>query len=98
MLDKKTGSLGQIELNLVHPLEATVLLQFLWNYTRMFVLIMGAIGSKSRSPGQILVKFCFHSLSYIFGAVHSNSGERYRAIMALLLFNLEYIFIPVNMQ
>ena len=33
----------------------------------MFVLIMGAIGSKSRSPGQILVKFFLHSLSYIFG-------------------------------
>ena len=33
----------------------------------MFVLIMGAIGSKSRSPGQILVKSCLHSLGYIFG-------------------------------
>ena len=33
----------------------------------MFVLIMGAIGSKSRSPGQILVKNFLHSLSYIFG-------------------------------
>ena len=33
----------------------------------MFVLIMGVIGSKSRSPGQILVKFSLHSLSYIFG-------------------------------
>ena len=28
---------------------------------------MGAIGSKSRSPGQILVKSCLHSLGYIFG-------------------------------
>ena len=43
---------------------------------RMFVLIiswssliMGGMGSKSRSLGQILVKSCLHSLGHIFGSV-----------------------------
>ena len=37
----KTRSLGQFFfLNLVHPLEVTVLLQSSCNYTRMFVLMI----------------------------------------------------------
>ena len=56
----------------------------------MFVLIMGAIGSKSRAPGQILEKKIFTLSQLHFWVVHSNSGERCRAIMALLYI----IFIP----
>ena len=46
---------------LVYTLEATFATQFWWNFVRMFVLTIsrpslniGHVGSKSRSPGQIL--------------------------------------------
>jgi len=52
----------------VYTLETTFVTWFRWNLIRMFVLIisrpssnMGHVGSKTRSPGQILGNSCLHS-------------------------------------
>ena len=56
----------------------------------MFVFIMGVIGSKSRSPGQILVKSCLHSLGYIFGLSTvtqvSDTGPSWPSCLVFLLW------------
>ena len=58
----------------------------------MFVLIMGVIGSKSRSPGQILVKFSLHSFSYIFGLSTvtqvSDAGPSWPSCLFLIFHSL----------
>ena len=72
----KTRSLGKICLNLVHPPEATVLLQSLYIFTRMFFLVisqatlnMGYVGSKTRSLGQIYFKPCSPSRGHSFALI-----------------------------
>jgi len=56
----------------VYTLEATFATQFWSNFVRMFVLTisrpssnMGHVGSKTRSPGQILENSCLHSRGHI---------------------------------
>jgi len=56
----------------VYTLEATFAAQFWSNFVRMFVLTiskpssnMGHVGSKTRSPGQILENSCLHSRGHI---------------------------------
>ena len=65
--------------NFVYSLGATVLMQSSSNLLRMFVLIisgsssiMGGMGSKSRSLGQILVKSCLHCSGHIFAQSSSD--------------------------
>ena len=60
----------------VYTLAATVLIQSSSNLLRMFILmmsrsssIMGGVGSKSRSLGQIKVKSCLHSRGHIFSPI-----------------------------
>jgi len=57
----------------VYTLETTVVIRFLWNLVRMFVLTisrissnMGHVRSKTRSPGQILGNSCLHSIEARF--------------------------------
>jgi len=52
----------------VYTLETTFVIQSFWNFVRIFVLTisrsssnMGHVGSKTRSPGQILGNSCLHS-------------------------------------
>jgi len=52
----------------VYILETTLVIRFLWNLVRIFVLSisstssnMGHVWSKTRSPGQILENSCLHS-------------------------------------
>ena len=56
----------------VYTLEATFATQFLLNFVRMFVLTIsrpssniGHVGSKTRSPGQIVENSCLHSRGHI---------------------------------
>jgi len=56
----------------VYTLETTFEKQFLRNFVRMFVLTIsrpslnvGHVGSKTRSPGQILGSSCLHSRGHI---------------------------------
>jgi len=56
----------------VYTLETTFVDWFWWNLIRMFVLTisrlssnMGHVGSKTRSPGQILGNSCLHSRDHI---------------------------------
>ena len=65
-----------VNIYLVHTLEATVLFQSSWNFTRMFVLMisrtlsdMGHVRSKTRSLGQISLNPCSPSRGHIFASV-----------------------------
>jgi len=56
----------------VYTLETTFVTQFWWNYVRMFASTisrpssnMGYVGSKTRSPGQIIGNPCLHSRGHI---------------------------------
>ena len=60
----------------VHFLEATVLFQSSWNFTRMFVLVIsrsssniGHVWSKTRSLGQISLKPCSPSRGHSFASI-----------------------------
>ena len=66
----------------VYTLEATVLAQTSSNLPSTIVLIisrmsliMGWIGSKSRSLGQILEESCLHSKGHIFGPIFLKLGQ-----------------------
>ena len=74
-------ALSFVNIYLVHPLEAIVLFQPPWNFTRMFVFVisrsssyMGHVRSKTRSLGQISLKPCSpsrgHSFASIFMKLH----------------------------
>ena len=60
----------------VYTLAVTVLTQSLLNLLRMIIVIMsrssvimGGVGSKSRSLGQILAISCLHSIGHIFDPI-----------------------------
>ena len=72
----KTRSLGQISLELVHPLETTIFLQSSWKFIRVFVLMiswsalsMGPAGSKPRSLGHFFLKPCSPSRGHTFASI-----------------------------
>ena len=57
----------------MYSLKGTVLIQSSQNFIRMFIIIisrsdskLGHVGSKTRSPGQILEKPCVHSKRHSF--------------------------------
>ena len=65
-----------VNIYVVHPLEATVLLQSSLNFTRMFdmkvsrsSLNMGHVRSKNRSLGQISLKPCSPSRGHSFALI-----------------------------
>ena len=67
---------------LVYALEATVLVGYSWKLVRMFVLMksrtsskMGHVGSKTRSPGQILEKPCVRSRGHILSRILMEVGQ-----------------------
>jgi len=66
----------------VDTLETTFATRFLLNFVRMFVvtisrpsLNMGHIGSKTRSPGQILGNSCLHSRGHIRDPILMELGQ-----------------------
>ena len=76
------GHLAKSAENLVNTLAVTFLKQSSWIWLKMFVLMISRsssklehLGSKTRSPGQIRVKSCYHSSSHIFQAVIMNLAQ-----------------------
>ena len=76
-----------INIYLVNTPEATVLLHFSWNYTRMFVLMtsqsssnMGHVKSKTRSLGQISLK-----LNTLEATVLLQSSWNYTRMFVLMM-------------
>ena len=70
---QKLGHWAKSAENLVNTLAVTFLKQSSWILLKMFVLMssrsgsnLGYLGSKTRSPGQISRKFCWHSSGHIF--------------------------------
>jgi len=66
----------------VYTLETTFVIRFLWNLVRMLVLTrsrpslnMGHVGSKTRSPGQILGNSCLHSWDQICNPILMKLGQ-----------------------
>ena len=69
MLGQKLGRYVKSKKNLVYPLENTVLIQSSRNFIRILIIIisrssskLGHLGSKTRSPGQILKKNLVYTL------------------------------------
>ena len=65
-----------VNIYVVHPLEATVLLQSSWNFTRIFDMMisrsdsnMGHVRSKTRSVGQISLKPCSPSRGHSYASI-----------------------------
>ena len=72
MSGQKLGHQFKYEEILVYTLDVTFATWFWWYFVRMFVLTisrpssnMGHVGSKTRSPGQILGHSCLHSRGHI---------------------------------
>ena len=66
----------------VYTLETTFVIRFWWNLVRMFDLTisrqssnMGHVGSKTRSPGQILGNSCLHSRGHICDPLMMKLGQ-----------------------
>ena len=66
----------------VNTLAVTFLKQSSWILLNMFVLMisrssskLGHLGSKTRSPGKISGKSCYHSSGYIFEAIIINLAQ-----------------------
>jgi len=67
----------------VCTLETTFVRQFWWNFVRMFVLTisrpssnMGHVGSKTRSPGQILGNSCVHSRGHFMSPLFDETWSK----------------------
>ena len=65
-----------------YTLDATFATQFRWNFVRIYDLAisrpslnMGHVGSKTRSPGQILRNSCLHSRGYICDLILMKLGQ-----------------------
>ena len=79
MWGQKLGHLAKSAENFVNTLAVTFLKQSSWILLKMFVLMISRsslklehLGSKTKSPGQISVKSCYHSSGHIFQATIMN--------------------------
>ena len=86
MLDKKTGSLGQIELKSCSPSRGHSFASIFMKLYQNVCLDNGCDWVQKKVTRSNLSKNFFTLSQLHFWAVHSNSGERCRAIMALLFY------------
>ena len=82
MWGQKLGHRAKSAENLVNTLAVTFLKQSSLIWLKMFVLMISRsglklehLGLKTRSPGQISVKSCYHSSGHIFQAVKMNLAQ-----------------------
>ena len=82
---------------LAYALEATFSVWYSWTLVRMFVLIksltrfkLSHVGSKTRSPGQILRKPCVHSIGLIFSQILMKLGQNFCSLVpcSLVLYRM----------
>ena len=81
---KNRMAMSNLRKTFVHTLNATFSILYTWNLARMFAwmkswtsLIMGHLGLKNRSPGQILEKSCVHSSGHIFSLIFMKLGRNF---------------------